>query len=334
MPRSQVFQEHDCRGLRTCLRNTNLRPSGLVALALVAALIFLPPPPLCGQNVEVRELAPGVFYYFGDEMQQKPANCVWVVFKDYVLVIDASFPWGAREILAEIAKTTQKPVRFVVDTHYHHDHTFGNCIFADSGAAIICSRECAAELRTKGKGEWDGWKGAGDQSLTNYRLEFPSIVFEDKLVFDDGEHRVELMKLGPAHTIGDAVAYLPKERILVTGDLCVNGNPWGNNVADRDADHDNWIAVLDKLSRWDVDVVVPGHGNLGTADTLREQRDYLADLLSQVRTGIRAGKTVDQLVKEIDLSKHKSYGANTTSNARSIRALYRRFAKPPTPRPQ
>ena len=63
---------------------------------------------LLAQTKPVRELAPGVFYYFGDELQKKSANCVWVVFRDYVLVIDANYPWGAEEIIREIRKTTMK----------------------------------------------------------------------------------------------------------------------------------------------------------------------------------------------------------------------------------
>ena len=68
---------------------------------------------LFAQTKPVRELAPGIYFYFGDELQHKSANCLWVVFKDYVLVIDANYPWGALEIMQEIRKTTIKRVRFV-----------------------------------------------------------------------------------------------------------------------------------------------------------------------------------------------------------------------------
>jgi cyclase len=148
------------------------------------------------------------------------------------------------------------------------------------------------------------------------------MTFNDRLVFDDGEHRVELIKMGPAHTLGDGVAYLPNEKILVTGDLFVNGNPWGNNVADPDADYDRWIAVLDTLAAWDIKTVVPGHGELGTTQSLKQQRAYLADMLQQVRQGIKAGKSKEELVKEIDLSKHPVYGQNKVSTERSIRAMF------------
>jgi cyclase len=275
---------------------------------------------LCAQTKPVREVAPGVYYYFGDELQQKSANCLWIVFRDYVLVIDANYPWGAQEIIRDIRKTTMKPVRFVFNTHYHHDHSFGNSVFVDSGATIVSTKETAVEMKTLGQHEWD--QNYGGRSLRGYRREFPSLTFDQRLVFDDGEHRVELIKMGPAHTLGDGVAYLPKEKILVTGDLCVNGNPWGNNVADPNADYDKWLSVLDTLASWDIKTVVPGHGELCTTETLKQQRAYLEDMLQQVRLGIKAGKSKEQLVKEIDLGRHPVYGQNKVSTERSIRAMF------------
>ncbi len=280
---------------------------------------------LSAQKPLVKELAPGVYYYFGDELQKKSANCLWVVFKDYVVAIDANYPWGAEEIIQEIRKTTPKPIRYVFNTHYHHDHTFGNAVFVDSGATVVSTKETANEMKTLGQREWDeGW---GGRSMKGYRREFPSLTFDHRLVFDDGEHRVELVKMGPAHTLGDGLAYLPKEKILVTGDLCVNGNPWGNNVADHNADYDRWLTVLDTLASWDINTVVPGHGELGTTATLRNQRTYLADMLTQVRRGIAAGKTKDELVKEIDLSRHPVYGQNKVSSERSVHAMYDKLNK-------
>ena len=153
------------------------------------------------------------------------------------------------------------------------------------------------------------------------------MTFNNRLVFDDGEHRVELIKTGPAHTLGDGVAYLPKEKILVTGDLCVNGNPWGNNVADPNADYDKWLAVLDTMASWDIKIVVPGHGELCTTETLKQQRAYLEDMLRQVRLGIKDGKSKEELVNEIDLSIHPGYGQNKVSSARSIRAMFDKLKK-------
>ncbi len=281
--------------------------------------------PLPAQTKPVQELAPGVYYYFGDELQHRSANCVWIVFSDYVLVIDANYPWAANEIIREIRKTTGKPIRFVFNTHYHHDHSFGNSVFVDSGATIVSTKETANEMKTLGQREWD--QNYGGQSLEGYRREFPSLTFDQRLSFDDGEHRVELIKMGPAHTLGDAVAWLPKEKILVTGDLFVYGNPWGNNVADPGADYDKWLAVLDTLASWDIKTVVPGHGELSTTQTLKQQRAYLEDMLRQVRRGIEDGKSKEELVKEINLGRHPLYGQNKISTARSIRAMFDKLKK-------
>jgi cyclase len=140
------------------------------------------------------------------------------------------------------------------------------------------------------------------------------------MVLDDGTHHVELVRVGPGHTRGDSIAYLPKERILFTGDLCVNKA--GNNIADPDADPDNWLRVLDDLAQKDVAIVIPGHGAQGTLDAVRGNRAYLADLINQVRAGIARGASADQLVKEIKLTNHKPWGQDLTRNEVSIRAVY------------
>jgi len=240
-------------------------------------------------------------------------------------VIDANYPWGAKAILADVRKTTNKPIRFVFDTHYHADHSFGNSVWVDAGATIVCSRECVAESKAKNPKLWAADTGTGEFSLKSVRLEHPQVGFADKLVFDDGEHRVELTRVGPGHTIGDSIAYLPKEKILFTGDLCVNFA--GNNIADPDADPDNWLRVLDDLVQKDVTTLIPGHGGKGTTDTLRGQRAYLADMINGVRDGIGKGLTGEQLAGQLDLKRHNPWGQDQARNEVSIRAVYAKFSK-------
>jgi glyoxylase-like metal-dependent hydrolase (beta-lactamase superfamily II) len=127
--------------------------------------------------------------------------------------------------------------------------------------------------------------------------------------------------MGPAHTIGDAVAYLPHEEILFTGDLCVNWKS-GNNLGDRDADHVNWVRALNQMTTWNVKTVIPGHGSPGTTQTLRGQSRFIDNLWNQVAAGKRAGKTADQLIKELNLSSHGDFAADAQQNAAAIRNVY------------
>lgn len=273
------------------------------------------------QDGRVRELAPGVFFWQGDRATRTQTNVGWIIFDNFVLVIDANFPWGARDILAEIRKTTSKPVRFVFDTHYHADHTYGNVVFAEAGATILSTEDCAEESRRKGPRDVANQAKDSPEALVH-----PAVVFDRRMVIDDGSHRIELTRVGPAHTKGDAVAFLPKEKILFVGDLAVN---WtlGNNVSDIDADHTNWVRVLDQLSDWDASTVIPGHGVIGTKETLAGQAAYFREMLAQVETALREGKPADDLVREIDLSRHQPFGADPQRTASQTRSMYRILAQ-------
>lgn len=283
------------------------------SFAILIGLAFQNP----GPN-RVRELAPGVFFWQGDRETQRQTNIGWVVFRDYVVVIDANFPWGARDVIPEIRKTTNRPLRFVFNTHYHADHSYGNVVFAEAGATIVCTEACAGEARSKGLRD--------AQNQAKERATEPivpaSLRFETELVFDDGVQRLELRRMGPAHSAGDAVAWLPKQKILFAGDLAVN---WelGNNVGDADADHDNWVRALATLETWQPSAVIPGHGTPGATATLSGQRAYLAEMLSAVTKAIAAGKSADELAAGLDLSRHRPFGAERQRVASQVRTMYR-----------
>lgn len=294
------------------------RPVFLLLFAALLALAYQGQRP----SAQTRELAPGVFMRAAEPDKRIIANAGWVVFRDYVLVIDANYPWGARPILEDIRRTTNKPVKFVFDTHYHGDHAHGNAVFVDAGATIVCSADCLQESHRKNPAAWA--KSAADYK--NDRLEHPQIGFPEKMVFDDGEHRVELIKAGPGHTLGDAVAWLPKEKILFTGDLCVNKRP-GNNLADVDADPEGWVRGLEKLKQLDVRTLVPGHGLPGDKSALGGQQAYIRAIIDGVRAGIQNGQTADQLAESLDLTKYAPWGADKSRNAPSIRAVYAKLKK-------
>ena len=294
----------------------------LVSLALLLAVAYQRSS--AREARAVRQLATGVFSRQGDKDIRQPANTSWIEFKNFVVVIDANTPWGINAVLPEIKRTTSKPIRYVFDTHYHWDHTQGNSVMADQGVTVVCSQDCATELATKGTTEWEQMSKRTDEySLAAYRVQQPSVVFGEFMAIDDGERRLELRRVGPAHTIGDAVAFLPKEGILFTGDLCVNWK-FGNNVGDRDADLPHWVHVLNEMSTWNVKTVIPGHGDPATVATLEAQGAFLDDLWQQVAAGKKAGKTVDQLSKDVNLSKHGDFAADAQQTESAIRQVFRK----------
>ena len=295
-----------------------------VARLLAAALACL----LLGNGAEdpeaARQLAPGVYVLPGNRDKREPANLTLVIFQDYALVIDGNFPWGARERLPKIKALTDKPIRYVFDTHYHGDHAYGNSIYVDQGATVVLSQATDDELRSKGQQGWTNWKEPA-HSLEGARLAAAGITFSDSMAFDDGTQRVELIRLGPGHSKGDAVAFLPKLGIVATGDLCVTW-PFGNNVGDADANYRGWLRALDRMASWNLKTVVPGHGPVSGPEALKAQKDYLTAMLTQVEAGIKAGKTADDLAGEISLSTQGTIASSAEANAVSIRAMFKHLS--------
>lgn len=300
-----------------------MRPR-IVLLLLFAALLAAAAYQTAGTpSAQTRELAPGVFLRQAEPEKRIIANAGWVVFRDYVLVIDANYPWGARAILDDIRKTTTKPIKFVFDTHYHGDHAHGNGAFtAAAGATIVCSADCAAESLRKNPAAWQ----ASAEAYKDEKLEHPQLTFPERMAFDDGTHRVELIKVGPGHTLGDSVAWLPKERILFTGDLCVNKRS-GNNMADPDASPEGWVRALDGLMKLDVAHVVPGHGFMGGKEALAGQRRYIQAMIDGVRAGIARGESADALAASLDFSGYAEWGADKARNATAVRAVYAKLKR-------
>jgi phosphoglycerate dehydrogenase-like enzyme/glyoxylase-like metal-dependent hydrolase (beta-lactamase superfamily II) len=276
---------------------------------------------------QVKEVAPGVFFRYSAISPSDPnvfggSNNVWVVFEDYVVVIDANFPKEAGDVLAAIKKTTNKPVRYVLDTHHHGDHAWGNAVWVKAGATIVAHANCAKLMREGGEAEFvkagEGPNGRKDVARSVYKV--PTLTFEDRLVLDDGKQRVEFLHLGHSHTIGDAVAYLPRHKILCTGDACVNGpyNFMGHS------DSASWIRCLEKMQQLDVELVLPGHGLAASRGLLEKQKRYFIDLRKFVKKGIDDGKEVADLLESIDLPWYKEW-TTVRPAAANVEHVYKEY---------
>jgi cyclase len=235
---------------------------------------------------EADQVAPDIYFHEGDLISENaPAVCNngWIIFEDYVLVVDANFPAGAKLMISKIRAITDKPIRFAFDTHHHGDHAYGNQVFVEAGGVPIAHTGVVEEMRRHETGFYTGEPGNWERAakdradVRNSRLKPPTVLFPMELYFDDGKHRVELIHLGVAHTHGDAVAWLPKEKILFTGDVCVNG-PY-NFVGDGDIG--KWVATLDAAKKLGANVVCTGHGPNAVLD---DQQAFFKALQEQVHS--------------------------------------------------
>lgn len=273
------------------------------------------------EATKVLEVAKGVYFR---KAQTAPVftgcNQGWVIFRDYVLIIDANFPGQAEAVLKAIRKTTDKPIRFVFDTHYHGDHADGNMQYIEQGATILASERSQVLFETKGKPGFQKAKVDRESEYGKLSYEVPSMYFSHKLVFDDGDQRVELIYFGHAHTAGDAVAWLPKHGILFTGDACVNGafNYTG------DSDTASWIATLGNMQELGVKHLCPGHGEMGGPEVLNNQRRYFTELRSEVARLIAAKKPIEDIKKEIEIPFYKEWtGDEARSRTENIEHVFK-----------
>ncbi len=273
---------------------------------------------------DVAEIAPGVFFRYSSISATDPkvpfggSNNIWIVFKEYVVVVDANFPKEAGDVIAAIKKTTDKPIKYVLDTHHHGDHAYGNCVWAKAGAKIVAHANAARLLKTSGPKQWeDAAKGRKD--IKENELKQADISFDDKYVLDDGTQRVEFLHFGHSHTRGDAVAYLPKHKILCTGDACVNGsfNYMGH------ANSASWVKCLGGMEKLDVDVVCPGHGSVTGKDLLGKQKRYFAELRDEVRKGIDAKQSLEDITAGLDMAWYKEWtGKAAKENKDNVKHVF------------
>lgn len=278
-------------------------PAGLLAFALHGAVL--------AQDTPVPEaVAPGVWMVQGQSALGSSANrnfisnAGFVVTKDGVVVIDAlGSPALAEELLAQIRRITPLPVRHVILTHYHADHIYGLQAFKAAGATVIAHRAAGEYLNSE----------TAAQRLKASREElFPWIDEKTRLVGADrwidgpttlviGGVEFRLQPVGPSHTPEDLVVYLPSLRTLFAGDLVFRGRvPF---VGQADSGH--WIAALDTLLGYDIDVAIPGHGPASTSARadLELTRDYLVHLRRTMGEAARNMEPFEEAYAKADWSR-------------------------------
>lgn len=269
------------------------------------------------------KLAEGVWIRPSNLIGKYGSNVGWIEFKDFVVVVDAAFPAGAEEALGHIkAATGGKPIRYVVVTHYHGDHAMGTGVFAKEGAQIVSHDNARADFLKKNV-EAYAKTAQRDADYRKYELAAPSLTFTDVLVIDDGRRRAEVRFFGHAHTTGCVWTWLPEEKVLFTGDACVNG-PF-NYMGDSDSA--SWIKALEQAQALKPEKVAPGHGPPAGGALLETQKRYFVELREQVGRRIADGMSIHEVKAAVDIPAWKTWTGQPKMNEANIEHVYRELKR-------
>ena len=266
---------------------------------------------------ETVEVADGVFAYVQPDGSWWINNTGFVVASDAVVAIDAtSTERRTRALLDAISAVTPAPVRTLVNTHHHGDHTNGNCLFGD--ATVVAHRRCRDAVLAQTIGGLEAVFGEVDWGALDVRA--PELVFDDHIDLYAAGRRVELHYIGtPAHTVGDVVAWLPDERVLFAGDLVfAGGTPFvlmGSVVGALEA--------LPRLREFAAGTIVPGHGPVCDATAIDVVERYLLFVADAAVRARNAGLSPLDTARELDLGEF----AELHDSERIVGNLHRAMAE-------
>jgi len=303
----------------------------------------------------------GVYYATASGTMNVGANSPIIVNDDEVLVIDSQItPAAARALVADLKVITSKPVRYVVDSHYHYDHSHGNQIFASDAQVIghdntrrrmltnvleqytylssvqpVPAR--VESLKQRIAQEADPQQKAALERQVASSLAYleqvketkvtpPNLTFETTMTLVRGGREIRLLYLGRGHTDTDVVVYLPKERIVCTGDLMESVISYMGDSYPED-----WIATLERLKGLDFETVMPGHGVVFTGKGKIEAfQKYLRDVHTQVTALRKQGLSAEDAAPKVDVTAYRNDFPSIRSvgiDAAAVRRIYQLTAQ-------
>ena len=322
-----------------------------------AGITYTSGPLTKGKAFNFEKIADGVYYATAAGPMITGSNDVVIVNDNDVLLVDAGVtPAVARALVQDVKLLTDKPVRWVVNTHFHYDHTDGNSIFGPEVQIIghkyvrdamlnldVLHREpfktaqasLPGQIETLKKqvsAETDAQKRATlQQQLAATEAEQkqfaeikptpPTMTYASSLTLHRGQREIRLLFLGRGHTPGDTVVFLPKERIVCTGDLMESRLAYmGDGIFDE------WITTLDAVKKLDFGTVLPGHGvPFHEKALITAYQSYLKDLTAQVMKLRAQGVTADEAAQKVDLTSHKADFPQITGPGADIRGVRRMY---------
>lgn len=297
-------------------RNAFSRIALIIALA---TLSLLSPARAEDRRVELKQVAPDLYFLFDFDS----SNSVVLTTEEGVLVIDTrQHPRDGQDLIDRIRKITDKPIKWVINSHFHGDHQLGNPAFKALGATFVAQRETATLMQKtwpKEIARRQAFFKKHNFDPAETRLILPDVTFDSQMTIRLGGREAVLMYLGPGQQAGDTFVLFPHARTLFTpGAFAKHSMPNMNFTPSVD----NWIKLLDQVAHMEnVDRILPAHGDVASRADVPELAAMLADEYATVKAAVDKGMSLDEAVKTLTLDQYKGW-RNYARREQEIRALY------------
>jgi quinoprotein relay system zinc metallohydrolase 2 len=300
-----------------------LRVCSLATVAVIGALTAACAEP---QALDVSEVAPGLFVHYGltapmtEENAGATANIGFVIGEAAVAIIDTggSVREG-RQLLAAVRARTGKPIRYVINTHGHPDHVFGNAAFVEGGTVFVGHRNLPRMLAARGQFYLDTFRRTmGRELMDEVRIVSPTLLVVDTLTLDLGARTLTLKAWPAAHTDNDLSIFDEKTGTLFAGDLV-----FVTHTPVLDGSLRGWLVAVGELGRLPAQRAIPGHGAVSDwPAALADQRRYLETLSSDVRALVARGKPISAAAATAATSERSRWQLFDDYNARNATTAF------------
>jgi cyclase len=281
----------------------------IVTLAIGAWLAFIGAASAQDLGPQITKLGEGIYVYVGKNFN---SNTGIVLTNEGVVLIDSGHnPTDSRAVMAAVKKLTPLPVRLLIDTEPHPDHTTGHFVFSPP-AVIVAAAGAGDSMRAAERNAPDRIQRLAATSpefraaLEGYRFVAPHIEYRDRMTINLGGKTLELFHLKGVHSESDTAVWLPNERVLFSASAFVVDQV---NILRPFVTIPDILAAGKMMKALNPEHVVPGHGTPGTAKIFEDGEKYYALLLERVGAMVKAGKSLDDIKKEVKMPEYSSWGS-------------------------